>query len=313
MFTQWPSHEGEPSDEKVRTVASYDPQTGTLLNFGFDLESHLNNDVIEQDGFLYFMNPEFKNRPEGAPSTVQAQTFYKDFLSCLYGHLSRRLNLVLPGWNERGIEFIFSTPRYCTSPNLRRDLEELIKSAGFGAQTKHHVSIVLTEQAILATVPLPKIPIPGTVLICDAGGVERHASVCTTSTQAGIPLLDIITSTTRQPMASESIDYYAKKSMNQRWKSRKGKPDASQIIEESTRLEKLIVGNIISARAQHGLEVDSIVLSGGLGASGYIQWWIQRDLVGIIEVIVDAEAYTAATRGLVIHRLRELGFGQNVE
>jgi hypothetical protein len=223
-------------------------------------------------------------------------------------------------------------------------------------------------------VPLRKTEILGNVLICDAGGVERHTSVCKTSTQAGISLLDILTSTITQPMASDSIDYKAKAFMNQKWKSLQGNPDASDVLEENlllrgrevlkrywrewdifkrsymripfqdsyvlltlpdldlrltsievellfeaelARLQKLIGGYINSARAEHGLQVPSIVLSGGLGASPYIQsfihWYTQRYLRGNAQVIVDAEAYTAATRGLVIHRLRELGLGQNVK
>ena len=245
-------------------------------------------------------------------------------------------------------------------------MERLIKPAGFGASSKHKVSMITTERAILSAVTLPKNA--STVLICDVGGRTACVSTCKIFSDVAERSMEVINCSANPNIPGWStlmeMDH-VHEIMNRRlvlfrrdiydnglfelnlmlhygkdfatfyqreWEAFKHSyspesvkgpdfvlslPDVElrmtsaevqdmfdKELEESV---DCIEQGIYRARNEHGLRVDCIVLSGGLGASPYIQWKIQNHFAEKMEVLVDAEAHTAATRGLVISRLRELG------
>jgi hypothetical protein len=358
IFNKWPIRDGERPQDKVNTTVAYDKKSGKLLKHGFGLDPYMDQkEITVQEWFWHVMNEENKES-----TSEQMQTFCTDFLSCLYNYLSVLFEKILPQWNQRAVDFVFSTPQSYTSTDSRQDMESLIKAAGFGASLYHRISMISTEQAILTGVSLPGEA--DTVLIYNAGGTAACISICTISSDAAEPIIKVIDSSTNIYAGSINMDVYAGRVMKEslfpfrcdiddsilfeddlllygqefvkryreNWEAFKhcytpgavtgpdfvfSLPDVElrmtsaevQAIfdSESQEMVSYIEQHVYHISVEHDLLVNCIVLSGGLGASPYIQWKIQNHFAGEIEVLVDAEAGTAASRGLVVARLQELG------
>ena len=365
IFNEWPIHDRELPQDNVKTTVAYD-QFGKLLKHEFGLDPYLSQKEISvQKWFWFCMNL------KGTHSASEVPLVYcKDFLSCLYYCLNVHFEKILPQWNQLAIEFVFSIPHYYNT-GARKHMEILIKAAGFGASSKHQVSIITAEQAILSTMTLPKKA--STMLIYDAGGTELRISTYRISSDAGESIVKVIDSSSYykyKGFTSAWMDYNAGRVMNgnllqnrsdidsiyfqvnllryygqefvERYRRdwevfkrcyspgsvtgpnfvlslpdidvRMTSAEVQEIFDSASEvLVEYIERRLHHAHVQHDLHVDCIVLSGGLGASPYVQWKIQNHFTGEIEVLVDAEAGTAATRGLVVARLQELGIVQNGE
>ncbi len=133
IFNAWPIDDGELSRDKVKTTIAYGNHSGKLLISGLGLAPFLKTkEITIQKWFWDFM--EWKDKQ---PSSEMRRTCCKEFLSCLYDYLAIHLDKILPLWDQRAIEFVFSTPKHNTYAGSKQDMERLIKAAGFSALSKH--------------------------------------------------------------------------------------------------------------------------------------------------------------------------------
>jgi hypothetical protein len=150
VLNEWPILDEELHYGKVKTIVSYDKQSGKVFKHGLGRDWHgTSKGYTVHKSFWYS-----KNWRNTLPPTL-LHTCCKDFLSCLYDYLSVHIDKILPQWNQRAIEFVFSTPQSCTTDS-RQDMESLIKAAGFGASSKHRIRMVSTAQAIISAVTLQR-------------------------------------------------------------------------------------------------------------------------------------------------------------
>ena len=70
--------------------------------------------------------------PSEFPSYNEVKRFYKDYMRCLYTHLSDQIQEKTGSWQAKRVEFIFSLPCTFKEPAIARALLALVKEAGFG-------------------------------------------------------------------------------------------------------------------------------------------------------------------------------------
>ena len=109
------------------------------------------------------------------PNYDMAEKYYKDYMHCLYAHLSNEIQAKTGYWNSKHVEFIFSLPCTFRKDEIGRRLSTLIKRAGFGKEGERHtVAISLTEPEAAAVFTIRESAVAfeaGTnILVCDAGG-----------------------------------------------------------------------------------------------------------------------------------------------
>ena len=120
-----------------------------------------------------------RTQPIAQSKTLQklseVRKWYRDYLTCLYGHLSTSIQATTGKWAAKHVEFVLSLPCTFQKPSISQALLELAKQAGFGqGGPQHTVSIGLTEPEAAAVYTMKDTAIDfkaeDIVLICDAGG-----------------------------------------------------------------------------------------------------------------------------------------------
>lgn len=99
----WPGKLGHELRNKVNTSVSYDIHTGNRISWGFlcnpDDERYEYNAL-----FKLYLDPEYKDAIEDAPSTAEAQTWYRDYLACLYQYISKWFDSTDPRFMQKRVE-----------------------------------------------------------------------------------------------------------------------------------------------------------------------------------------------------------------
>jgi hypothetical protein len=145
---QWP---GSDTDEaKVPTRLFYDNEK--LVGWGFAEPGHDNKgskdrgqgfSVVER--FKLAIDLALGGIPDTArPTSSPVSRWYRDFLRCLYEHVSSLLQVLQPEEWSQEVEFLFSVPDLY-GPHIIAKFRDFIQSAGFDG-CRHHMPIVsLTE------------------------------------------------------------------------------------------------------------------------------------------------------------------------
>lgn len=140
--------------------------------------------LLDPDILRGFENTARKRRAQNAANGLQEQDipdpdevrkWYRDYMSCLYTHLSEVIQRQTGFWESKRVEFIFSLPCTFTKLEIGRDLLALIAQAGFGTGGERHtVELGLTEPEAAAVYTVKDTAVEfksgNTILVCDAGG-----------------------------------------------------------------------------------------------------------------------------------------------
>jgi hypothetical protein len=87
----------------VNTSVSYDVSTGQRSTWGFLCDP--DDERYEyQSLFKLFLDPNYVDDSEYAPSVTEAQTWYRDYLSSLYEYISDRLDSRDQRFRQKHIE-----------------------------------------------------------------------------------------------------------------------------------------------------------------------------------------------------------------
>ncbi|KAL8783868.1 MAG: hypothetical protein Q9195_009260 [Heterodermia aff. obscurata] len=113
--------------------------------------------------------------PFNSPSHDDIKRYYKDYMQCLYNHLSDHIQGKTGSWQAKRVEFIFSLPCTFREPAIARTLLALVEEAGFGKGGSRHTIVAgLTEPEAAAVFTIKESAITfragTTILVCDAGG-----------------------------------------------------------------------------------------------------------------------------------------------
>ena len=186
VISDWPGS-GDRSERKVPTTLIYHGN-GALSSWGFmcaDDDDSMPGKV-KCEFFKIFMDEDTlagaqQQGVSGAPaSTVEAQHFATDFLRQVYLHIKESIETEIGrrhmgGWNDLGVEFIFSVPTTWTSIGVVNTFKDVIRMAGFGTDGPRHsaqVDLTEAEAAAVATLKTSAVAFDmgSLFLTVDAGG-----------------------------------------------------------------------------------------------------------------------------------------------
>ena len=101
----WPGKLGHELRNKVDSTVSYDVAAGTLASWGFLCNP--DDDRVEYNAlFKLNLDPDYKDPIEGAPSTNEARTWYRDYMSCLYQYVMRHFTDTIPRFQSKRVEYV---------------------------------------------------------------------------------------------------------------------------------------------------------------------------------------------------------------
>ena len=197
-----------------------------MKNWGFKSQ----NDEGTKEWFKQSLDPERiirlketarKRQAEGGigalqvhyiPDHDEVKQYYKDYMHCLYTHLSEVIQEKTGNWKSQRVEFIFSLP--CTFQNhgIGRSLLTLIKEAGFGTGGERHtVDVGLTEPEAAAVFTIRESAVGfragTTILVCDAGGGTTDLALLQSVTKDDeVPELEALNVVEGKNVGSTNID-----------------------------------------------------------------------------------------------------------
>jgi hypothetical protein len=175
---RWPGKLGHELRNKVDSSISYDFYTGQITSWGFLCNP--DDERFEYNAlFKLYLDPDYKDYIEEAPSTLEARTWYHDYLSCLYRYIMQYFTDTIPKFSRKRIEFVFSVPvTWRKNPALLAEMEKIIRRAGFGSNPMQRATISLTEAEAAAIYASKQSMEKGEVfLVCDAGGGTTDLNV----------------------------------------------------------------------------------------------------------------------------------------
>ena len=156
------------------------------------------------------------------PNHDEVKRWYKDYLQCVYHHLSQEIQNKTGQWVHKRVQFIFSLPCTFQKQSLMRSLLGLIKEAGFGGDgDKHTVELGLSEPEAAAVFTIGQSAIDfqagTTILVCDAGGGTTDLAVLQTASKSDeTPELEALVVAEGKNVGSTSIDVAFKRMVENR-------------------------------------------------------------------------------------------------
>ena len=175
---RWPGKLGHELRNKVDSSVSYDFYTGHVTSWGFLCNP--DDERFEYNAlFKLYLDPDYKDYIEDAPSTLEARTWYHDYMSCLYRYILQYFTDTIPRFSRKRIDFVFSVPvTWRKNPAMLAEMEKIIRRAGFGSNQRERASIYLTEAEAAAIYASKQSMERGEVfLVCDAGGGTTDLNV----------------------------------------------------------------------------------------------------------------------------------------
>jgi hypothetical protein len=242
----WPGNPRGGIADKVDTKISYDA-AGQVGAWGFMVDASLNsNNQRCEELFKLYLDPDFQDPYEGAPSFQEARTWFTDYLSCIYRAVARHLNDTIPKFASKHVEFRFSVPTTWKNPAMIAETEQLIRNAGFGSGSSNHtVENALTEAEAAAVYASKQHYEEGDVfLVCDAGGGTSDVNILkVVSSGIGQTELEPLSWVEGRAIGSTLIDFRVEKLIAERLRSIKQflptEPEAVafRMLRESSRFE----------------------------------------------------------------------------
>lgn len=198
-------------------MLAYDKRSGHLATWGFTADPH-NPDFRIEENFKLFLDPEFRDGSQNAPTLENARQWYIDYLASIYQSINRYFGERIPRWNNKYVEFLFSVPTTWKDPGMIEIMKHLIRSAGFGQNPQHKVDISLTEaEAAGASVAKGLYEKGDVFLVCDAGGGTTDVNILkVTSTEIGKTELEPLSHVEGVTIGSTLIDFRIEKFLRER-------------------------------------------------------------------------------------------------
>ena len=227
VIQEWPGKPGELHN-KVPSTISYAPAEFFVTDWGFLCQPT----DSRKEWFKPYLNPgrlqsidsmgQRKTGSQDLPAFSEARQWFKDYMVCLYKHISTTIQSTSGRWGAKRIEFVFSLPCTFNKLSIPRDIRDLVVEAGFeGGGARHKVEIGLTEPEAAAVYTLKDTAIPyqvgEIVLVCDAGGGTTDlATLEIVGHQNGRMELQELTIVEGQNVGSTSIDIAFEKMVERR-------------------------------------------------------------------------------------------------
>lgn len=175
----WPGNVRGAIADKVDTKIAYD-EAGKPKRWGFLVdESHNNGSDRCEEFFKLYLDPEFNDSFDDAPSIQEARRWFVDYLSYLYTTINRHLHDTIPRYASKRVEFKFSVPTTWKSPAMIAETEQLIRNAGFARSNSMHTAEISLTEAEAAAVYASKMQYSAgeIFLVCDAGGGTSDVNI----------------------------------------------------------------------------------------------------------------------------------------
>lgn len=169
--------------------------------------------------FKLYLDPDFKDYYDGAPSLVEARVWFTDFLSCIYRAVDQHLQETIPKYNMKNVEFRFSVPTTWKNPAMIAEMEQLIQNSGFSKKNARHTAHIALTEAEAAAVYASKqqYAVGDVFLVCDAGGGTSDVSLLkVTSSGIGQTELEPLSWVEGRAVGSTLIDFRVEKLIAER-------------------------------------------------------------------------------------------------
>ena len=160
VIQRWPGKPGE-SHNKVPSTILYSLANPFVKDWGF-LCQHTDG---KKEWFKPYLDPERlqsiasmehgQGGSQDLPAFSEVRKWFKDYMVCLYKHISTTIQSMAGRWGAKRVEFLFSLPCTFHKISIPRDIRELVIEAGFEAGGAHHkVDMGLTEPEAAAVYTL---------------------------------------------------------------------------------------------------------------------------------------------------------------
>ena len=146
------------------------------------------------------------------PDVDEVKRYYKDYMQCLYAHISEEIQGKTGSWLDKRVVFIFSLPCTFKKPSIAQALRTLLRDSGFGEEgEKHNVEFGLTEPEASAVFTIKDTAVQfqegTTILVCDAGGGTTDLAVLQTVSKGDDrPELSVLVVVEGKNVGSTNID-----------------------------------------------------------------------------------------------------------
>ncbi|MCJ1279191.1 hypothetical protein MMC21_007015 [Puttea exsequens] len=208
-FQHWPGKMIHELANKVPTIIQYTPGSSSVSGWGFLCDQD-SEDPGLIDYFKLHLDPSFREdaRPD-RPTTQQARQWYVDYLRAIHDHIASVFSDTIPRWRDQKAEFVFSVPTTWKNPSMIAEIEQLLRSAGFGSDGgNHRAKIGLTEaEAAAVYASKQQYEKDDVLLICDAGGGTTDVNVLKIMSSKAEPVsLKPLSWVEGRPVGSIAID-----------------------------------------------------------------------------------------------------------
>jgi hypothetical protein len=184
--------------------------------------SHGDDHYRYEELFKLYLDPDFNDHYDGAPSLTEARGWFADFLSCIYRAVDRHLQETIPKYTTKNVEFRFSVPTTWKNPAMIAEMEQLIQNSGFGTKNARHTAHIALTEAEAAAVYASKqqYAVGDVFLICDAGGGTSDVSILkVVSSEIGQTELEPLSWVEGRAVGSTLIDFRVEKLIAERLSS----------------------------------------------------------------------------------------------
>lgn len=274
----WPGNFRGSIADKVDTKIAYNAN-GNIAGWGFAIDETDNTLETIEEYFKLYLDPDFINTVNEAPSLDQVRAWFVDYLGCLFKTINRYLNDVIPRYSSRRVEFKFSVPTTWKNPAMIAETEQLIRTAGFGNNSLHTAEISLTEaEAAAVYAAQQKYEAGQIILVCDAGGGTSDINILKViNSGIGITELAPLQHVEGRAIGSTLIDFHVESLIAERLKpieAQLAEPVlmvANRMIKEGSRFEnfKCNLGDDVMDLPTLRLSIPGI--PGGLTVRPYIE------------------------------------------
>ncbi|KAK5086586.1 hypothetical protein LTR05_003754 [Lithohypha guttulata] len=175
----WPGNARGSIADKVDSKVAY-TEGGEIAAWGFAADEGFGIDSQRcEEFFKLYLDPEFRDAMEDAPSLQEARRWFTDYLSCLYRTVDRHMNDTIPKYSSKRVEFKFSVPTTWKNPAMIAETEQLIRNAGFARGNPLHTAEISLTEAEAAAVYASKMQYAAgdIFLVCDAGGGTSDVNI----------------------------------------------------------------------------------------------------------------------------------------
>ncbi|KAK6614530.1 hsp70 family chaperone [Botrytis cinerea] len=181
FIQRWPEQTHDL--RKVPSIIHYDAENSHKPEWGFSCQhSEDKKEWFKRYLDLEVLRREKRSSPnETHPTYEQVKKWYTDYMKCLYTYISQILQMKMGIWDNKRVEFLFSTPTTFQSQGITTTLRELLLNAGFGKSGNHTVIFSLTEPQASAVDAVKDSAISvatgDVIVVCDAGGATTDVAV----------------------------------------------------------------------------------------------------------------------------------------